>query len=45
MVVRKIARHGGGLIPPFSDRVEIMPAFADLDPSGSLGQALGRLKM
>jgi aminocarboxymuconate-semialdehyde decarboxylase len=42
--LKLIAHHGGGLIPHFSGRVEIMPAFADLDPSGSLGQALGRLK-
>ena len=42
--LRLIAHHGGGLIPHFSGRAEVMPAFADLDPSGSLGQALGRLK-
>jgi aminocarboxymuconate-semialdehyde decarboxylase len=42
--LKLIAHHGGGLIPHFSGRVEIMPAFANLDPSGSLGQALGRLK-
>lgn len=42
--LKLIAHHGGGLIPHFSGRLEVMPAFADLDPSGSLGQALGRLK-
>ena len=42
--LKLIAHHGGGLIPHFSGRVEMMPAFADLDPSGSLGQALGQLK-
>jgi aminocarboxymuconate-semialdehyde decarboxylase len=42
--LKLIAHHGGGLIPHFSGRVEIMPSFANLDPSGSLGEALGRLK-
>jgi aminocarboxymuconate-semialdehyde decarboxylase len=42
--LKLIAHHGGGLIPHFSGRVEIMPALAHMDPSGSLGQALGRLK-
>ena len=42
--LKLIAHHGGGLIPHFSGRVETMPAFAELDPSGSLGQALARLK-
>jgi aminocarboxymuconate-semialdehyde decarboxylase len=42
--LKLIAQHGGGLIPHFSGRLEVMPAFANLDPSGSLGEALGRLK-
>ena len=42
--LKLIAHHGGGLIPHFSGRVEIMAAFANLDPSGSLGQALSRLE-
>jgi uncharacterized protein len=42
--LKLIAHHGSGLIPHFSGRVEMMPAFAELDPSGSLGQALGRMK-
>ena len=42
--LKLIAHHGGGLIPHFSVRVEVMPAFADLDPSGGLGEALAWLK-
>ena len=42
--LKLIAHHGGGLIPHFSGRVGMMPAFGDLDASGSLGQALERLK-
>ena len=42
--LKLIAHHGGGLIPHFSGRIEMMPAFGQLDPSGSLDQALERLK-
>jgi aminocarboxymuconate-semialdehyde decarboxylase len=42
--LKMIAHHGGGLIPHFSGRVAMMPALGDLDPSGSLRQALERLK-
>lgn len=42
--LKLIAHHGGGLIPHFSGRFEIMPAFAGLDPSGSLGDALEHLQ-
>jgi predicted TIM-barrel fold metal-dependent hydrolase len=36
-----IAHHGGGLIPHFSGRVEMMPLFTGLDPT--LSEALDRL--
>ena len=44
--LKLIAHHGGGLIPHFSGRVEMMPAFGDLDPSEALSGSwqLGRLK-
>ncbi len=32
------------MIPHFSGRIEMMPAFGDLDPSGNLDQALAQLK-
>jgi aminocarboxymuconate-semialdehyde decarboxylase len=41
--LKLIAHHGGGLIPHFSGRFEIMPAFRKVDASGSLGEALDRL--
>ena len=42
--LKLIAHHGGGLIPHFSGRIEMMPRMAGLDPSGSLPQALERLQ-
>jgi aminocarboxymuconate-semialdehyde decarboxylase len=42
--LKLIAHHGGGLIPHFSGRIETMPLLAGLDSSGSLAQALERLK-
>jgi aminocarboxymuconate-semialdehyde decarboxylase len=42
--LKLIAHHGGGLIPHFSGRFEIMPAFGNLDPSGQLQQQLERLQ-
>jgi aminocarboxymuconate-semialdehyde decarboxylase len=42
--LKLIAHHGGGLIPHFSGRIEMMPLLAGLDPSGSLREALDRLQ-
>jgi aminocarboxymuconate-semialdehyde decarboxylase len=42
--LKLIAHHGGGLIPHFSGRIEMMPPLAGLDPSGSLQEALDRLQ-
>jgi aminocarboxymuconate-semialdehyde decarboxylase len=42
--LKLIAHHGGGLIPPFSGRIELMPHLAGLDPSGTLREALDRLQ-
>jgi aminocarboxymuconate-semialdehyde decarboxylase len=42
--LKLIAHHGGGLIPHFSGRLEMMPLLAGLDPSNSLQQALDRLQ-
>jgi aminocarboxymuconate-semialdehyde decarboxylase len=42
--LKLIAHHGGGLIPHYSGRIEMMPALAGLDPSGSLPQALDQLE-
>jgi aminocarboxymuconate-semialdehyde decarboxylase len=42
--LKLIAHHGGGLIPHFSGRIEMMPRLAGLDPSGTLREALDRLK-
>jgi aminocarboxymuconate-semialdehyde decarboxylase len=42
--LKLIAHHGGGLIPHYSGRVEMMPRLAGLDPSGSLLRALDRLE-
>ena len=42
--LKLIAHHGGGLIPHFSGRVEMMPLLAGLDVSGSLSRALDRLE-
>jgi aminocarboxymuconate-semialdehyde decarboxylase len=42
--LKLIAHHGGGLIPHFSGRIEMMPLLAGLDPNGSLREALDRLQ-
>lgn len=39
--LKLIAHHGGGLIPHFSGRIEMMPLFTGLDPT--LSEALERL--
>ncbi len=39
--LKLIVHHGGGLIPHFSGRIEMMPLFTGLDPT--LGEALERL--
>jgi predicted TIM-barrel fold metal-dependent hydrolase len=39
--LKLIAHHGGGLIPHFSGRIEMMPLFTGLDPT--LSEAVGRL--
>jgi aminocarboxymuconate-semialdehyde decarboxylase len=41
--LKLIGHHGGGLIPHFSGRIEMMPPLAGLDPSGSLVHALDQL--
>jgi aminocarboxymuconate-semialdehyde decarboxylase len=40
--LKLIVHHGGGLIPHFSGRIEMMPLFTGLDPT--LSEALGRLQ-
>jgi predicted TIM-barrel fold metal-dependent hydrolase len=40
--LKLIAHHGGGMVPHFSGRIELMPALAGIDPR--LGEALGRLE-
>src|SRR5215472_2481291 len=42
--LKLIAHHGGGLIPHYSGRIEMMPPLAGLDPTGSLQEALDRLQ-
>ncbi len=42
--LKLIAHHGGGAIPHFSGRFEVMPAFGKLDPSGNLEQQLEHLQ-
>jgi aminocarboxymuconate-semialdehyde decarboxylase len=42
--LKLIAHHGGGLIPHYSGRIEMIPPLAGLDPSGSLREALDRLQ-
>jgi aminocarboxymuconate-semialdehyde decarboxylase len=42
--LKLIAHHGGGLIPHFSGRIEMMPPLAGLDPSGTLREALDHLQ-
>jgi aminocarboxymuconate-semialdehyde decarboxylase len=43
--LKLIAHHGGGLIPHFSGRIEMLPRLAGLDPSGSLREGLDRLQL
>jgi uncharacterized protein len=40
--LKLITHHGGGMIPHFSGRVEILPSFTGMDPA--LGAALARLQ-
>jgi aminocarboxymuconate-semialdehyde decarboxylase len=42
--LKLIAHHGGGLIPHYSGRIEMMPLLTGLDPAGSLREALDRLQ-
>jgi aminocarboxymuconate-semialdehyde decarboxylase len=42
--LKLIAHHGGGLIPHFSGRIEMLPFLAGLDPGGTLREALDRLQ-
>jgi aminocarboxymuconate-semialdehyde decarboxylase len=40
--LKLIAHHGGGMIPCFSGRIEVIPSFTGLDPH--LNEALGQLQ-
>jgi aminocarboxymuconate-semialdehyde decarboxylase len=40
--LKLIAHHGGGMIPHFSGRIEMIPSFTGLDPR--LNEALGQLQ-